>query len=87
MIYRGTICQNGCLFGNNAYKEKDIVSIEVSTNEEGKIKNNTKLIKYNNNKIGRFFINNKLQPVSLSSVPTPFKYVVFFFFILFIDFI
>jgi hypothetical protein len=53
----GTLFQNGDICGNNPWNEKDIISIEIDSN----------------NKTLHFFINNILQPVSLWNIPFPLK--------------
>jgi hypothetical protein len=55
--------QNGWIYGNNEYKENDIVSVEINTNK----------------KTVHFLINKILQPVSLCNVPFPVKTRVYFF--------
>jgi hypothetical protein len=57
------IVQNGYIYGNNLFKENDIISVEVNTDK----------------KTVHVFINNHLQPVSLCNVPVPMKARVFFF--------
>jgi hypothetical protein len=53
----GEISQNGRIYGNNKYKENDIVSVEINTNE----------------KTVHVLINKILQPVSFCNVPFPVK--------------
>jgi hypothetical protein len=53
----GRISQNGWIFGNNEYKESDIVSVHINANE----------------KTVHVLINKILQPVSLCNVPFPVK--------------
>jgi hypothetical protein len=72
-FWRGYIEQNGCIHGNNPYKENDIISIEVDTNK----------------KTVHVFINNILQPISLCNVPFPLEIKVCLclgYLLLFIDF-
>jgi hypothetical protein len=59
----GLIIQNGIIYGNNEYKENDIVSVQINTKE----------------KTVHVLINKILQPVSLCNVPFPVKSEVYFF--------
>jgi hypothetical protein len=47
--------------GNNPWKENDIVSLEIDTN----------------NNFVHIFVNNILQPISLSNIPFPLKIAVY----------
>jgi hypothetical protein len=59
-IWSGVIYQCGFVLGNNLWKENDIISLEIDTNK----------------KLVHLFINNILQPVSLSNIPFPLKIAV-----------
>jgi hypothetical protein len=58
--------QNGWIDGNNPWNAKDIISIEIDSNE----------------KTLHIFINNILQPVSLHNIPFPLKGEVYLFFLI-----
>jgi hypothetical protein len=68
----GRFYQNGSIYGNNGWKQNDIISVEVNT-----IKN-----------IVHIFINNIMQPISLCDVPFPLKgkvYLILYYLLAFID--
>jgi hypothetical protein len=63
----GKIDQNGYIYGNNPWKQNDIISIEIDT------------IK----KAVHIFINNIMQPVFLCDVPFPLKGLVWLLFVIY----
>jgi hypothetical protein len=56
-VLSGNIWQNGSIYGNNSWKQNDVISIEIDTNR----------------KTLHVFVNNILQPVSVCDVTFPLK--------------